>query len=267
MWASSDMSRGSVVPLTSNLLFKQLGTSDRSLLEAHLQLHSVSAGTILFEIGEAITHAYFPVDTVVALEQAGRIEVALAGREGMLGWTAFGGFCSSPYRAVVRGGDGQLLKMSIEALNSVIAVSATLRSVLAQYVVVTAVQMAEGVGAHAHHRLEAAIARWLLMRHDRVGGDWVRAQHLEIAECLGARRASVTNCLHILEGEMHIRCRRGRILVRNRADLEARAIGAYGAAEALYRASIGAFGKSPIAILLPQHSIEDTAGDRQEKYG
>lgn len=232
------------LPLTSNLLLGRLASSDRSSLERHVQQHAVTVGTKLFEAGEPLEHAYFPVDTMVSLEQSGRIEVALAGREGMSGWTAIAGFCRSPYRATVRCRDGLLLKIEISVLLNAVSANPRLRSILWQYMVVTAVQMAEGLGAHSHHRLEAAVARWLLLRHDRIGGDWICAQHQEIADCLGARRASVTDCLHILEGELHIRCRRGRILIRNRDDLEARACGAYGAAESLYRESLGAFGKS-----------------------
>jgi CRP-like cAMP-binding protein len=242
---SDRCAESSPLPLTSNLLLRQLAGSDRLCLEPHIQRHIVTAGTTLFDVGQPLQHAYFPIDTIVSLEQSARIEVALAGREGMAGWTAIAGFCHSPYRATVRCRDGLLLTIDIDALLRAVGANPKLRSILWQYMVVTAVQMAEGLGAHAHHRVEAAVARWLLMRHDRVGGDWILAQHQEIADCLGARRASVTDCLHILEGERHIRCRRGRILILNRANLESRASGAYGAAESLYRASLGAFGKSP----------------------
>lgn len=243
-WEPQRIGSSTDLPLASNVLLKQLASADRSLLEQHAELRRVSIGTVLFEVGEPVGHVYFPLDTIVALQQARRIEVAVAGREGVLGWTAVAGLPCSPFRAIVRCRPGQLLKVPIEPLLDLSRSNPSFRSMLAQYMVVTAVQISEGLGAHSHHRLDAAIARWLLMRHDRVGGDWISAQHQEIAESLGARRASVTDCLHILEGELHIRCRRNRILVRSRADLEARATGAYGQAEALYRASIGAFGKS-----------------------
>ena len=241
---SDQCGEGSPLPLTSNLLLRQLVASDRFGLEPHVQRQMASAGTTLFEAGQTLEHAYFPIDTIISFEQSARIEVAVAGHEGMSGWTAIAGFCRSPYRATVRCRDGLLLKIDIDVLLRAAAANPEVRSILWQYMVVTAVQMSEGLGAHAHHRVEAAVARWLLIRHDRVGGDWILAQHQEIADCLGSRRASVTDCLHILEGERQIRCRRGRILIRNRADLESRACGAYGAAESLYRASFGAFGKS-----------------------
>lgn len=243
-WIGDTVERSVALPIVANRLLKQLLDVDRQAASRHAEHHSVSVGDVLFDAGEPIDHIYFPLDTIIVLEQGARIEVAVAGNEGMSGWTALAGFRDSPYRAVVRHRGGQLLKVSVESLLSASSNSASLRLMIARYLVVTAVQMAEGLGAHSHHRLDAAIARWLLMRHDRVGGDWISAQHDEIAEGIGARRASVTDCLHILEGDYLIRCRRGRILIRSRAELELRANGAYGAAESLYRSSLGSFGKS-----------------------
>lgn len=231
-------------PLSSNLLLKQLAAADRMVIEQQMEPLKAAPGAVLFEAGQSLEHVYFPVDTMVALESFSRVEVALAGREGMSGWTALAGCNHSPYRAVVRWREGWILRVPIEPLLTAIATRPQLRWVMTQFAIVSAVQMAEGVGAHLHHRLDAAVVRWLLLRHDRVGGDWIWAHHQEIADSLGARRASVTDCLHIIEGELHIRCRRGRILIRDRAALELRALGAYGTAESFYRSSLGEFGKT-----------------------
>lgn len=232
-----------IPPVTSNLLLKRLAEPDRALMQRDAAVLSTRGGAVLFEAGQPLEHVYFPVDAMIGLENVSGLEVAIAGREGMAGWTAVGGFAHSPYRAVVRSREGWVLRIPLGPLLNAIATRMELRWVLTQFAIVSAVQMAEGVGAHLHHRLEAAVVRWLLLRHDRVGGDWIRAHHQEIADNLGSRRASVTDCLHILEGEQHVRCRRGRILVRDRPGLEARAMGAYGTAESLYRASLGEFGK------------------------
>lgn len=234
-------------PLASNLLLKQLGAADRALIEQQAEPLKAAAGAVLFEAGQSLDHVYFPVDTMIALENFGGVEVAIAGREGMVGWTALAGVAHSPYGAVVRSREGWLLRVPIEPLLAAVMTRVQLRWVLTQFAIVSAVQMAEAVGAHLHHRLEAAVVRWLLLRHDRVGGDWIVAQHHEIAANLGARRASITDCLHIIEGEQHIRCRRGRILIRDRGALEMRAMGAYGTAESLYRASLGQFGKTALS--------------------
>lgn len=56
---------------------------------------------------------------------------------------------------------------------------------------------------------------------------------------LAVRRASVTEALHILEGDGLVRARRGAIEVVDRKGLEHRAGPLYGAAEAEYRRLLG----------------------------
>jgi hypothetical protein len=44
------------------------------------------------------------------------------------------------------------------------------------------------------------LARWLLMCHDRVGGNEVAVTHDFLSMMLSVRRPSVTTALHVLEG-------------------------------------------------------------------
>ena len=67
-----------------------------------------------------------------------------------------------------------------------------------------------------------------------------------LADALKVRRASVTDCLHVLEGERIVRCTRGETIVRDRAALEELAGDAYGAAERTYATLIGPFGKGGV---------------------
>ena len=105
-------------PLTANLLLRRLDANDRTLIERHAEALNARVGAVLFDAGQTLEHVYFPVDTMVALENFGGVEVAIAGREGMAGWTALGGFNHSPYRAVVRWRDGCVLRVPIEPLLS-----------------------------------------------------------------------------------------------------------------------------------------------------
>ena len=72
-----------------------------------------------------------------------------------------------------------------------------------------------------------------------------------LGRSLAVRRATVTDTLHILEGEGLVRCTRARIIVRDRAGLERRAGKAYGAAEEAYRALQAPFGKAGDACDVP----------------
>lgn len=99
-----------------------------------------------------------------------------------------------------------------------------------------------------HHTLDLRLARWLLMRHDRSGRDILFVRHEEIAGNLNVRRASITDRLHLLEGDRLIRCNRGKIAIRDRMALETFAGDSYGRTEEHYRDLIAPFGKTQIVL-------------------
>ncbi len=66
-------------------------------------------------------------------------------------------------------------------------------------------------------------------------GDDLYLTHEFMAVMLGMRRPWVTETLHSLEGEGHIRATRGKVTIINRAGLLAEANGFYGVAERGYQ--------------------------------
>jgi CRP-like cAMP-binding protein len=231
--------------LSANLLLRHLPSADRDRIEPHLQATPVSRGMVLLEERASTEYVYFPQDALVSLDQVDGAEIALTGKEGLVGWPALVGCTSSPYRAVVRGPGGAVFKIRTDTLMRIASEQPALASILNRFVTVVSMQMAETIGAFAFHRIDMRLARWLLLRHDRLSGDEIAVNHDEIATNLGTRRASITDCLHIIEGDGLVRCRRGRIVIRDRARLEALATGCYGTAESCYREIIGDFGKAP----------------------
>jgi CRP-like cAMP-binding protein len=88
--------------------------------------------------------------------------------------------------------------------------------------------------ANAEHTVEARLARWLLMCHDRLDGDDIPITHEFLSMMLGVRRAGVTTATHVLEGNGLIRAKRGVITILDREKLEGLADNAYGLPEAEY---------------------------------
>jgi CRP-like cAMP-binding protein len=224
-----------------------VGPREKARFEPHLEVVNVVRGATLFASSDRGEHIFFPQGPLISLEQHNRVEVAVVGSEGMVGWHALVGCSSSPFGAIVRGRDGVVLKLRTEILVAILADTPALGLIVHSFVNVISVQMGETIGALASHRIDMRLARWILLRHDRVGGDEIIVQHDEIAENLGARRASITDCLHVIEGEGLVRCKRGRIIVLDRCGLEAVAANCYGAAENFYRNAIGGFGKIGVA--------------------
>jgi CRP-like cAMP-binding protein len=241
-------------PIRLGGLLGRLGERDQAELKPLLEPIAAVRGTILSDVTDDGDYLYFPQGPLVSVRHSQNIEVALVGSEGLVGWSALVGCRSSPFQAVVCGRDGHVLRLRTETLRALAATRPALSLLLSCYVHAIGLQMAETIGASASHRLDLRLARWILLRHDRMGGDEIPVHHDDIAMDLGTRRASITDTLHVLEGAGYVRGRRGRLIVRDRKGLEELTGICYGASESFYRSAIGAFGKigraRPVTALL-----------------
>jgi CRP-like cAMP-binding protein len=127
----------------------------------------------------------------------------------------------------------------IAALLAATALTPRLNTLLLRLAGISAARMGRTIASNLIHSVERRTARWILLYHDRLERDEITMTHEELGNMLGVRRASITSALHVLEGENAIRGYRGRIIVPDRAALEAFAGDTYAFAEAEYRCLIG----------------------------
>ncbi len=221
-----------------NRLLTSLSPEDFGLLAPHLE-------PVSFAVGDCITRAGDPIDSVCYLEQgiAGvldsldddrRYAVGLVGAEGFIGWPLVMGDDRSPYDVTMRAERGQALRMPAEALLAAVDQSPTLRLTLLRFAHVFMVQMGRTVVSSLAHSIERRMARWILLYHDRVQADEICMTHEEFRLMLGVRRSSVTDALHRLEEEHAIRAVRAKVLVHDRTKLMALAGDTYGQPEQDY---------------------------------
>jgi CRP-like cAMP-binding protein len=226
---------------TSNHILAALTAEDRSSLRPHLQTIDLPRETVLEAENTWPSHVYFLEDglaSVIALTPDGtQIEVGLYGREGMSGGALVHGTDQGPLRTFVQGA-GSAQRISSEKLRVELAKSPTMFAAFLRWQQVFAIHVAHTALANGRYLLEARLARWLLMSQDRLG-DELDLTHQFLGLMLGVRRAGVTTALHVLEGEHLIKATRGRIIVRDRAGLQARAGEAYGVPEAFYERVCG----------------------------
>ncbi|MCC6736994.1 MAG: helix-turn-helix domain-containing protein [Bauldia sp.] len=204
----------------------------------HLVPVELSAGTILQEPDRRGTEVHFPVHAVLSVvgpASASRpgAEIALIGPEGMTGITEVLGGTPWPFGTIVQVA-GEALAIEAERFAAIVADRPAARDFLLRYVQALLVQAGDTALANARGILSQRLARRIVMTHDRMGADVLPLTHQQLATMLGVRRASVTEALHLLEGDGIVRSLRGRLLVRNRAALLDLAAGYYGAAEAAY---------------------------------
>lgn len=186
-----------------------------------------------------------PLDAIVLIVRQTQFDpvpltVALIGREGMVGCPALLDMPAWTHDAIVLTG-GEAIALPVSALRDCSAAHDALRRLLLRVVHNNALQLAQNVVANLGHSAERRVARWLAMLDDRTQGELLTVTHEQLAQLLNVRRATVTDLLHVLEGELLIRNTRGRIEVRDRAGLRARAEQSYGLSEDDYRQLIAGF--------------------------
>jgi CRP-like cAMP-binding protein len=224
-----------------NRLLASLSSEDIATLQPHLEPVPLAVRQVLIEPNTAIEHIYFPeagMASVTNNSSGGKIEVGVVGREGMVGLPIVLGIDQTPYEHFMQiAGHGW--RIAVPDLEQAMAQSSSLHRQLLRYAQASHVQVSETAFANANSDVEARLARWLLMCHDRVEGGDIPLTHEFIAMMLGVRRPGVTVALHVLEGMQVIRAKRGVVTVLDREKLEELADEAYGLSEAEYTRLIG----------------------------
>jgi CRP-like cAMP-binding protein len=207
-----------------NRLVAVLPRRDRQRLLAACVTVDLTMGDVLCESGEPIRHAYFPLDSFIAVlltvDDHANLGLDLIGNEGMFGIPLALGVRVSPLRAAVQG-PGSALRISPASLRQELLQSAALRNALSRYVYVALAQLAQTAACNSFHALDARLVRWLLMTHDRCHSDEFHLTHEFLAQVLGVRRVGVTNAASTLQRQSLVSYRRGNIRVLNRSGLEA----------------------------------------------
>jgi CRP-like cAMP-binding protein len=187
-------------------------------------------GDVLYEPGDTIREVYFPGKAVVSLltvvDGRAALEVGMVGREGMVGIPLALGVDVSPVRALVQGA-GDSLRMSAARFRKAFDASPVLQRALHRYTYALMAQVTQTAACNRFHRVDARLARWLLMTRDRLCAGEFRLTHEFLADMLGVRRVGVTEAASALQERDLIDYSRGHIRILDNAGLEATACSCY----------------------------------------
>ncbi len=213
-----------------NLVLRALPAEEYSRLRPQLEPCTVSAFEILARAGGALKYVYFPESAIVSvarpMNDGSLIEAGTIGCEGMAGLSIL--FGESWSAGVLQGQvPGHCKRLSFAALRDLLPELPTLRSVLGRFTLSFLDQIGQAAACNAVHSVEQRCARWLLMTHDRVGGDEFVLTQKVLSQMLGVRRASVSVVASGFQQAGLIHYERGRLWIRERAGLEAAACECY----------------------------------------
>jgi hypothetical protein len=229
-------------PATYNRLLAALPAKDQRRILANCDLVELASHEVLYEAGTRLRNAYFPtgafISLVTPLDACAGLEVALVGNEGMAGVALLLGVPVSPLNHLVQGAGGAL-RISAAAFRSELEHCPALRRRLQRYAYVKMHQFAQTAACTRFHMVEARLARWLLMTHDRAHSNTFYATHEFLAYMLGVRRVGITKAATSLHEQSLIRYSRGDITILDRRGLESSSCGCYLAANELYDRILG----------------------------
>jgi hypothetical protein len=227
----------------TNLFLDALTPEDREPLLGLLASVQLQAEQILFRPNQKILYVYFPTTAVISyfapLSQR-NVEVALAGRDGVVGAAAIEGHVAAS-GAMVRIA-GTALRGNSSALMAHVAKKSNVLALLRAHQNVIAAQALQSAACIASHDLRSRLILWLSRAVDLHGPELSITQD-QMAEALGVRRTSVSGVAkHLLSAEV-INYARGRLYVKEPASLRSMACECYGAITGSHRSMLRAVRK------------------------
>ncbi len=213
-----------------NRLLAALPDAEWQRWRGHLERVHLPLGLVLYEAGATMNHVHFPTTAIVSLlyvmESGSSAEIAVVGREGLVGISLFMGGGSTSSRAVVQSA-GHGFRLSAPALQDEFSRAGPVLHLLLRYTQALITQMSQTAVCNRHHSLDQQLCRWLLLSLDRLQGDELVMTQELIANMLGVRREGVTESALKLQHAGLIRYARGHISVLDRPGLERRACECY----------------------------------------
>jgi CRP-like cAMP-binding protein len=216
--------------LKQNSLLAALPDAEWKRWSPQLERVDMPLGQVLYEAGDTLKFMYFPITSIVSLlyvmENGASAEIAVVGKEGLVGVSLFMGGESTSSRAVVQSA-GIGCRLNSKVMKSEFDRAGPVLHLLLRYTQALLTQMAQTAVCNRHHSLDQQLCRWLLLSLDRLdGNELVMTQEL-IANMLGVRREGVTEGALQLQKEGLIRYARGHITVLDREGLERRTCECY----------------------------------------
>ena len=214
----------------ANRLLAALPDAEWRRWQPQLEIVDMPLGRVLYESGVAMGHVYFPTTAIVSLlyvmEDGASAEIAVVGREGLVGVSLFMGGGSTPSRAVVQSA-GRGFRLRAAAMTEEFNLAGPVLHLLLRYTQALITQMSQTAVCNRHHSLDQQLCRWLLLSLDRLDSAELNMTQELIANMLGVRREGVTEAALKLQRAGLISYARGRITALDRRGLEARSCECY----------------------------------------
>jgi CRP-like cAMP-binding protein len=207
-----------------NRMLAMLPSDDYQRVSSDLTWRPLKVRQVLHKHGEPVSEIYFPGRSVCSItkvmEDGGVVEVAMVGREGLVGIGAVFGAPVSSGEAFVQIAAEPAAVMSIDAFRREMERRGAFYDRVTRYSQAFVNMLMQSVACNGLHSAEERCCRWLLMTQDRIVQDEFPLTHELLAIMLGVRRPTVTLVMAELTRAGIISHVRGHVRIVDRAGLE-----------------------------------------------
>lgn len=184
----------------------------------------------LYNPGDRIEYVYFPETAVISefqiLEDGRTVEVAMTGKEGVLGFMPLLKTHSLTNWTQVFV-PGRAYKVSSQVFEREITKDSKSQAVVFDYIGEYIRQISQRSVCNSYHTIEQRFCSWLLMVQARKGGNKLPLTQEQIARSLGVHRPSVTHIAQNLRERKIIDYVRGKIIICDNEKLQDTACDCY----------------------------------------
>jgi len=140
----------------------------------------LALGQVLYESGEIMSHAYFPIDCVVSIlyvmENGESAEIAIVGNEGMVGIALYMGGESTMSRAIVQNA-GFAYRLDAKILKDEFAIRGAFSRILLMFASALMTQMVQTAACNRHHPVNQQLCRCMLQSPHRLPTNRISITH------------------------------------------------------------------------------------------
>lgn len=209
---------------TRNKILTALPQEELTNVRRYLEDVHFEKDEVVYMTGDRIQYAYFPVEGLFSLvsntENGSTAEIAMVGKEGMVGHPVILKHGMTPYEVNVKVST-YALRIRAEDLEEEFQKGGVLQELVLRYLNLLIAQVSQLSVCNRFHVLEKALSRWLLIAQDLGNSQSLDLTHESISQALGVPRTGVTMAAGALQKAGLIRYSRGKIVILDRARLEA----------------------------------------------
>lgn len=214
----------------NNLILASLPQPIYEDWERHFEEVELLPEQVLYAPGTSMAFVYFPLTAIVSwqylLENGGRTEVAMVGREGLVGMFLLMSDEDAPNQRVVQT-VGRAIRIPLSVVLSSFQKDTEVHRILMSCAQTLINQLGQSTVCHQQHSIEQRLCRMLLMILDRQDSLHLYKTHEALSQLLGVRREAISLAANKVMKDGVINYSRGFIEVLDRPGLEQRVCSCY----------------------------------------